>query len=160
MAAALRLHARQHGGDAVEHALDVDVDGAVPLVDLELVQRRQRHHARVVDQHVDAAEGLDGGGGELFQIGALGHVGGDGDGFAAGLADLGDDLVEPVGAAGREHHLGAARGQVARRRFAQAAAGTGDDGNLALDVVLNGGHGISLGCVEEVHAVWKIHAFQ
>ena len=34
VAALLRLHVRQRGGDAVEHALDVDVDHAVPVVDL------------------------------------------------------------------------------------------------------------------------------
>ena len=35
LTAAARLHVRQHGGDAVEDAADVDVDHPVPLVDLE-----------------------------------------------------------------------------------------------------------------------------
>jgi hypothetical protein len=104
---------------------------------------------------------FDGGGCELVEVGALRNVRGHRDGFAAGFADLGDHRVEPVGAACREHHLGAACGQVARHGFADAAARAGDDGDLALDVVLNGCHGKFLsGCVEEVHAVWKIQAFQ
>ena len=35
VAALLRLHVRQRGGDAVEHALDVDVDHPIPVVDLQ-----------------------------------------------------------------------------------------------------------------------------
>ena len=46
-------HVRQRRGDAVEHALDVDVDHPVPLVDLQPLEQRLRHEARVVDHHVD-----------------------------------------------------------------------------------------------------------
>jgi hypothetical protein len=40
----------------MQHAANVDVDHPVPFVDLERRERRQRHHASVVDEDVDAAE--------------------------------------------------------------------------------------------------------
>jgi hypothetical protein len=50
------MHLRQHGGDTVENASDVDVDHAVPVLDLEIAHRRKRHDAGIVDQHIDFAE--------------------------------------------------------------------------------------------------------
>jgi hypothetical protein len=34
----LSLHDRQHGADAVEDAFDIDVDGAIPVIDLAAVE--------------------------------------------------------------------------------------------------------------------------
>jgi len=39
VAALALLHRRQHGGDPVEHALDVHVDRAVPVVDVQPLER-------------------------------------------------------------------------------------------------------------------------
>ena len=47
------------GGNAVRHALDVDVDGALPVIDLAAFERRVRHHACIVEDDVDAAVLLD-----------------------------------------------------------------------------------------------------
>ena len=58
--ALLPLHVGQRGRDPVEDALDVDVDGPVPVGDLAALERRMRHQPRVVDHDVDAAEPLDG----------------------------------------------------------------------------------------------------
>jgi hypothetical protein len=54
----LPLHVGQRSGDSVQHALDVDVDHVVPLVDLQSFERRLRHQTGVVDHHVDPTEAL------------------------------------------------------------------------------------------------------
>ena len=60
VAALLRLHVRQRRGDAVQHALDVHIDHAVPVLHLAALQRRVRHQAGVVEDHVDAPVSLHG----------------------------------------------------------------------------------------------------
>ena len=62
---------------------------------------------------------------------AVGEVQGDGIGDAAGGADLRDDAVEGVGAARGEHDGGALAGEEPGRRGADAAAGAGDEDDLA-----------------------------
>src|ERR1700722_20337194 len=59
-AALLFLHVRQSGSYSVEHALDVEVDHAVPLVDLQKRKRRDRHNAGIVDQDIDLSVCVDG----------------------------------------------------------------------------------------------------
>jgi hypothetical protein len=61
VAAFLSRGKRQCGGDAVERALDVDVDHRVPLVGVDLGHRADRHDAGIVDQHVEPAEIADDG---------------------------------------------------------------------------------------------------
>src|SRR4051794_22610014 len=66
VAAALAEHLVVHRADAVDDALEVDVDAADPrLVGLRVIgEERERHHARVVHHHIEGAEALDGPGGE------------------------------------------------------------------------------------------------
>jgi len=99
VSAPLRDHDVVYRDDAVEHALDVDVDDAVPLVDLERVHRRHRHDARVVEDHVDAAELVLCEGGEGVHVGAVRDVELAELGDAAFRADLRRDLLEAVRAA-------------------------------------------------------------
>mgnify|MGYP003678329037 CR=1 FL=1 len=54
--AVLLLEDRQCRRDAVEHALDVDINHAVPLINLGCGQRSYGHQARIVDQDIDATE--------------------------------------------------------------------------------------------------------
>src|SRR5690349_2375345 len=51
----LLLHDRQHRGHPVQEALDVYIDHAVPLFDLERRHRRDGHDPGIVDDHVDSA---------------------------------------------------------------------------------------------------------
>ncbi|MNL47431.1 hypothetical protein D3C87_1702210 [compost metagenome] len=60
VAALLLLHVRKCSTDAVEHALEVDVDGAVPILDLAALQWRVRHQPGIVEHDVDAAMEPDG----------------------------------------------------------------------------------------------------
>ena len=99
MAAMLRLHEGQDGGDRVKHALDIGVDGAVPAIEIGHFEPRERHDAGIVDQHVDLAEAVDGVGDECRHVGAARDVGGPGRRPAAPRHDIGDKPVEPVGPA-------------------------------------------------------------
>ncbi len=138
VARALRLHRRQHGGDAVQHAADVDVDHAVPFVHPQRGHRGQRHHAGIVDDHVDASETFERMGGEGLDVRAARHVQRPGLGDAAARRDVGHDALEPVGAAGAQQHRGAAVREQPRRGFADAAAGAGDEDDFGEWVVLHG----------------------
>jgi len=84
----LFAHGRQNRGNAVKHALDVDVDHLIPLVDLEFIERRrQRHQAGVVDQHIDAAIGLLRRLGQRIELSTVSDVGNPVDGITALLHD-------------------------------------------------------------------------
>jgi hypothetical protein len=75
MARLLPLHVWQCGGNAVQNAFDVDVDRAVPVVDFPSLERRVRHHARIVQNHVDAAVLLDGRIDERLELRGINHLG-------------------------------------------------------------------------------------
>ena len=86
-----------HGGEV---ALEVHGDDGVELLLAGVGQHPVAHDAGVVHQHVQAAEGVDGG---LDQAGGLipvGDVGAVGDGFASGGGDLVDDALGRAAAAG------------------------------------------------------------
>ena len=57
----LPLHVGKRRRNAVQHALDVDVDHAVPVSDFQPFQRRVRHQPGIVDHHVDPAISGNGG---------------------------------------------------------------------------------------------------
>jgi hypothetical protein len=61
-------------------------------------------HGGVVDQTVDAAELLQGGGDDPFRAVRLGQVGRNGDGPAAGLADRAGGLLEQFRAPADQGH--------------------------------------------------------
>ncbi len=131
----LLLHVRQRRGDAVEHALDVDVDHPVPFVDLEPFERRVRHQAGVVEHHVDAAVGLHGRVDQVLDLIAVGDVGGDGQGLAAAAVSSSASAWMRSARRAPSTTVAPSRGEVARRGFAQPAAGAGDDDDFAFDVV-------------------------
>src|SRR5215472_18827024 len=58
--ALLLLHVRQGSGNAVQKTLDIDVNLLVPFLYLERTDRRDEHNTCVIDEHIDAAESLDG----------------------------------------------------------------------------------------------------
>ena len=57
-APAARLHARHGGADGVEGGGQIDGDDLVPLLDRELLDRRDVLDAGIVDEDVDGAERL------------------------------------------------------------------------------------------------------
>jgi hypothetical protein len=65
---------------------------------------------------------------------ALADVGLDRQRGAAGVGDLGAQLLQPVGTPRHQGHRGAALGEGAGRRLADAARGPGHQGNGLLEV--------------------------
>ena len=132
---------RQERATAVEHPADVDVHDPVDVLGGLVSVASPGGHPRVVDQHIDDAEGLghlggpgverlcvanvDGAGGELGarrpQLGGqLGH---------GGVVDVGERQPTPIA------------GKAARQGGADTAAGPGDDH----DALMRGRHGGSIG---------------
>ena len=60
MPEALPAEDRQRRRDAVQNALDIDVDHLLPLLDAQVVERGDRPHAGIVDENVELAEALPG----------------------------------------------------------------------------------------------------
>ncbi len=58
MTAALLSEHRKCRRNSIQNAFDVDVDHPIPLVDLEVVEGRQRHQARVADQYIEPTEAI------------------------------------------------------------------------------------------------------
>ena len=77
MTVALPDHLVVDRADAVEHALQVDVDGAVPGFGRGgvVAEERQRHHPGVVHQHVDAGPPVDRGAHDVVEVGAARDIG-------------------------------------------------------------------------------------
>lgn len=128
----LPLEDRQPGGDPVQQAADVDVDHPVPLLDQQRVQPRQRHHAGVVDDHVDPAVPPHGLLGERDHVHAVGDVQAACVDAAARLLDLLRERLQALLAAGADDHLVAFASQAQRGGLADAAAGAGDQNDLGV----------------------------
>ena len=79
------------GGE--EKAEDVEVELTVEVLGGDGVERREFEDAGVVDEDVDLAELLDGGGDESVDLILFGDVGADGDGLAAGAGNALYDRV-------------------------------------------------------------------
>ena len=130
MSEALPVHHRQDGADAVEHALDVDVDHPVPFVELERGHGRKRHDAGIVDHDVDPPPLGVGGLGEGMNLLPAGDVETPGDRFAPGRVDFAGERFEPIEAPGAQHDFCAGTAELARDALADAAAGAGDQNDL------------------------------
>jgi hypothetical protein len=134
VSALLPLHVRHRRGNPVQHTFDVDVDSAVPVVDLPTLERRMRHDAGVVEDDVDASVLLHRGVDQRLDLRGVGDVGHKSGRRAFRAGDLIDQRVKPLGAPRSEYDGRPALGEMSRRGVAQAAAGAGNDDNLACDV--------------------------
>jgi hypothetical protein len=110
----------------VQDASQVDVDHRRPAVDVDIGSRPDLADAGVADEHVETAELLYGGVNQSFDVGALCHVGGDGQSGAARIPNLIGQPAQSILAARAENYCRATIGQQARRRGADTAAGAGD----------------------------------
>jgi hypothetical protein len=129
----LRAEHRQRGGDAVQHAAQVDVDHRRPAGHVEVGHGADLADAGVAHEHVEPPELRHGQADESFEVVAGGDVHGAGDGAPAALADLLGDLVEPRRSPRAEHDGGAPLGEQAGGGLADSAARSGDGHDLAAD---------------------------
>jgi len=111
----------------------VGVEDVVVDLGRDLEERRKVLLARVGHDDVQAAKGLLAFLEQPDDVGDLGHVGLDGDGVGPERLDLLHHGVRLVGGlAVVDDYLGPARGKLQGDAFADSAAGTGDEGDLAL----------------------------
>ena len=92
----------------------------------------------VVDDDVDGAVGLDGLRNDLEDALAVGGVAGHGKALAAELTDLGDGGLDGLQATAGGDDLDAAFGQAQGNALADALTGTGDDGDLLVELLHDG----------------------
>ena len=109
-------------------------DGLVPRRDVHVLDPRERDEARVVDEHVDAAERVEGPVGQRLHVVLARDVGLDDERTPALLLDRARDVehrvwvraLAVVPAEEAERDGGAFRGERERDRAADPAAGAGD----------------------------------
>ena len=96
--------------------------------------------AGVVDEQVDAAEGLAGGGEGALHVALAGHVHRHGERLAAGVLDLADHRLRLVGRADVvDRHRGAVRGELEADPLADARVAAGDERAAAVEQARIGG---------------------
>ncbi len=128
----LRAKHRQRRGDAVEHALDVDVDHLLPVFDTQVVKGGNGHDASVIDEHVELPVPLAR---QLDQSGliiATSDVSRCVSCLTSGLHDPVGQRRKPVQPARTEDDSGALFGEQQRCCLADAAARARDGDDLVL----------------------------
>jgi hypothetical protein len=120
---------RRGGADDAERDDGVDVEHPLVRVVGHLVDRRVDRVARVVDDDVDLAPGVERRLHERVGRALLGQIAAVDRGLPG---DLRCRLLGEIGVEVIDDHLGAVLAQQLRRRPADAAGGTGDDRHLVV----------------------------
>ncbi|KND86976.1 hypothetical protein TOPH_08385 [Tolypocladium ophioglossoides CBS 100239] len=134
-AAALQ-EARHRRRQAVQQALAVDVDGALPLIRLGVGHHGKVHDARADDQHVDVAQLLRHRLHERLHLRCARYVRWHRQDLAAAARELGLDALEGVLAAGGERDVGALGCELGGHGGAHAGGCAGHDGNFSSQTAL------------------------
>lgn len=135
VAALLSLHVRKCSRDAVEDALDVDVDGLIPVGDFQAFQRGVGHQAGVVNHDVNAAKRFHRLVDQCLYCVSVRYIGSNGNRLATIGRDVFCNLVNSLNTARTQRDDGALCCQVAGGCFAQAAACAGDNDDFAFNIV-------------------------
>ena len=123
-------HLGQNGREAIKHALDVDVDHAVPFIDLERRHQRQRHDAGIVYDDVDITESLAACLCEGLDALPVGDVKRMDDDVGARAAQFFGQRLKAIQPARAEHQFCAGGGQLSRNAFTYPARCTRDENNF------------------------------
>ncbi len=124
-------HGGQHGLDGVERAVHVDAEVAMPQVVGDVLEQGLAGHAGVVHQQGHRAEGVLQAADHIVDLGAVRHVGPQGQGAAAGGGELGHQTVGAVLPDAVIHAHGVAvGGQLTGHGAADAAGSAGDQRDL------------------------------
>ena len=116
---------------APDAAPEVDLQDALEVRQVRQVRKIRDHaHARVVDEHVESPEFVDGSADQVAAGGGIGDVGGHGEGRGAATAAVRGDRLEILGAAGGQHELRTRVGQLPRHLAPDTARGAGDHDNV------------------------------
>ena len=118
MAAVLSLKSGQCRSDTIEDTLDIHINHLFPFLDFIGGKWRQRHQPRIVDEHVESAETLDGRLHKRFDLFALRHIHCSCQRLASSGYDLIDNFVQMTLATGTECDLRALCRQMTGNSFA------------------------------------------
>src|SRR2546422_7593207 len=105
-----------------------------PFIYFKGLDRCDGHNTGVIEEHIDAAETVDGPLDERFHFCALRHIGGKSDGLAAGGRDLLNHCVDPVRTPRSQYNSCSLLCEKFRGAFPNAAAGSGDYYNFVGDI--------------------------
>ena len=123
--------AADEGLHAVDHALQVDAEHPVPVVEGALVERAAGADAGVVAHQVHVAETILGAAGGVLHRVAVGDVELERQHLGAARFELGCRGGERLGLDVGEHDAHSLAGEDARHAEADAARAAGDEGCLA-----------------------------
>jgi hypothetical protein len=123
---------RQGRGDAIQNALNVDVDHLLPLLDTQIVKQRDRPDPGVVYEHIELAEPLTRQRYQGGQVSAPLHVRAGMNGFTPRRRDTGHKCLQAFRPARAEDKLRPAFSEEQRGRLTNPAAGASDCNDLAL----------------------------
>jgi hypothetical protein len=113
-----------------ERRVEIGADDAAPLVFGHVDRAARRHHAGIVDQHGDGSERLLGRIEGAGHGAAVGDIGGNCDGAAAGGLDLALHRGQPIGPARHQRHGGTRFRQYLREPHAEPARRAGHQRHL------------------------------
>ena len=131
MAAAAREHAGDGGGEAVQEAFAVDVNGLGPLLGLVVVHHGEVHDACDANKDVDGSQFGFGGFDQGVDLFGFRDVGFADDDFAFAHDEAAFDFFQGIDAAGAEGDVAAFAGEGGGDGGADAGACAGDDGDFA-----------------------------
>ena len=131
-AGALLVHLPQRGARRQEGAVEMDGEKLLPFGEGKVIERRHDLDAGIAHQDVDPAESRDCLGHAGLDLRLIGHVHGDAD-RAAGAAELGRRGIGALLVEIGNDDLGALARICPGDLLADAARGTGDNGNLVLE---------------------------
>ncbi len=137
-------HVRQHRLHGIKRALQIEVEGAVEQVVIDVEKFRAADGgARRVEQEMNAAEVTERQLDHVVNRRPLGHVDGERQPLRARRVDLLDGLRNAVLVDVGAHHIGAFARKDLGGGAADAAGGAGDDDGLSVEIVGGLRHGAS-----------------
>src|ERR1051326_2686766 len=130
----LLLHIWQRRGNAIEHSLEIDVNGSVPVINLEALQGRVRHESGVVEHHVNASIGLDGSIDQAFHLIGVCHIGLEGKSLAATTGEFCGQCLETLNTPSSQYDRCTLCGKQPGGCFAQTTARASDNNDFSHDI--------------------------
>jgi hypothetical protein len=132
--ALLLLHLRQGSSDPVQNSFDIYVNLPIPFVYLTSLDWCDRHNAGIVNDDIDTPKSGDSCSDERFHFSALCNIDGEPDSLSTCGRNLFYDRVDSVLPPRSQYDSGSVSGKKLGGAFSNAAAGSGDDYDLVLNI--------------------------
>jgi hypothetical protein len=137
---ALLAEAGQHRAGPVDVAEEIGLQHSPEGLGWGCLQQAEQVDTGVVDPDVDSTEPLHGTAGQLGDGRLVGHVGGHGQGLAAGCLALPCQVLQGIGPACGQHHPCPSVGERQPGRPADPAGGAGDHDHRTIELPAHADH--------------------